>query len=213
MGRIIHYNLLLNFPRTGAPATGRFQDTSATALLDDNSKVWAVWNDNDPHNKHWDALPPLRGGRPDSVKLRPQDHIYLAIGEKYPLGTQPQLTSIQVAVAFGRSLSRGATEVLASPFGAASNPVALFLGQFPTTANPPGMTKESYNYTDKDNSQWTVDWYIIQPGSVTDSAPAQAPHKYTFLVGAIAQTASGTYTFAHDPEVDVGTEQALGVSA
>lgn len=211
MGRIIHYNLLLNVPANNAPANGRFLAKDPNGLLDDNSQVWAVWNDSDPHNKHWEPLPPIPGSRPDSAILHQDDHIYIAIGEKYATnGGSPQVTSVQAAVTFGRALARGASETIASPFGAATNPAALLLGHYPDTTVPPSMTSETYAYPDGQS----VTWYIIQPGSVTDNAPAANRHKYTFMVGVIVTTRSGqTYTFTHDPEVDVGTDQALAQSA
>lgn len=204
MGRTIHYNVLLNIPDAGANATGRFQDTDPNALLDDNSKVWAVFNTSDPSHEHWDPLPALVGGRADSASLQQGDNIFIAFGEKFlQTGGAAKVQSLQVAVTFGRALSRGAAQVNASPFGPNNNPTSLFLAQFTAPT-------ETHNYQDNDPQQtkYTVNWYVLNLGTITD--PARRNHNpYTFIVGALATTATANYSFSHDPEVDVGTDQSL----
>ena len=210
MGRIITYNILFNFPGANGVATGRFQDRGANAQVTDNSRTWQQMI-----NNQWTPLPVLVGGRIDSTLLLNDDQVSIAFGEKRPAGSPRQVQSIQAAVVIARSLDRNAAQGIASPFGSTTNPTTLFIGQ--TTG---GVGSSSlgfagpFSITDKDGSQWTVEFYVLNLGTVTEqvSNPRQPSH-YTAMVAANVQTANGTFSFGHDPEVDVGTEQSMPATA
>ena len=210
MGRTITYNILLNFPGSNGVATGRFQDRGPNAQITDNSRTWQQMI-----NNQWAPLPALVGGRVDSARLLKDDQIGIAFGEKRPAGTARQVQSIQAAVVIGRSLDRNAAQGIASPFGGA-NPTALFIGQ---TSGGEGSATLGFSgpfaVTDQDGSQWTVEFYVLNLGSVTEQvANPRQPSHYTMMVAANVVMANGaTLSFAHDPEVDVGTEQSMPASA
>ncbi|MBL8177055.1 MAG: hypothetical protein JNK48_20445, partial [Bryobacterales bacterium] len=149
--------------------------------------------------------------RADSAKLLTGDEIFIAIGDKHPQGASGSVQSIEVAVTFGRALARGGGQNLATPFSANGGPQALFLGAYPPVQGMSVLSTESYQYQDKDGSLWTVDWWVLPLGAVADAPPSQHQDPFTFMVGArVVTNSQATLYFSHDPEIDVGTEQALG---
>ena len=211
MGRAITYNILFNFPGANGVATGRFQDRGASAQITDNSRTWQQLI-----GTQWSALPVLVGGRVDSTLLLKDDEVGLAFGEKRPAGTDRQVQSVQAAAVIARSLDRNAAQGNASPFGPTTNPTTLFIGQ--TTG---GVSSSSLNFagpfnmTDKDGSQWSVEFYVLNLGAVTEQvANPRQPSHYTVMVAAnVVMTNGTTISFGHDPEVDVGTEQSMPATA
>ncbi|MBS1826980.1 MAG: hypothetical protein JST93_16800 [Acidobacteria bacterium] len=205
MGRTVNYNILFNFPAANGAANGRFQDRGRNAQLTDNSRTWQQMV-----NGNWVAMPSLVGGREDSTVLLKDDQIALAFGEKRPVGAPRQVQSVQVAAIVTRALDRNPTQVAASPFGVAGNPTALFTGQTTGGASSPTLGFAGpFQITDQDGSVWTVEFYVLNLGTVTEQVvnPRQ-PSRYSVVVAANVTTAAGTFSFSHDPEVDVGTEQA-----
>ena len=211
MGRTITYNILFNFPGANGVATGRFQDRGANAQITDNSRTWQQLI-----GGQWSPLPALVNGRPDSALLLSDDSVAFAFGEKRPVGAARQVQSVQAAAVIARSLDRKAAQAIASPFGPSTNPTTLFIGQ--TTGGVSSSTLSfagPFTITDKDGSQWTVEFYVLNLGAVTEQvANPRQPSHYTVMVAANVVIGNGmTISFGHDPEVDVGTEQAMPATA
>ncbi|MFN7936562.1 MAG: hypothetical protein U0R19_24785 [Bryobacteraceae bacterium] len=206
MGRAITYNILFNFPAANAPASGRFQDRGANAQITDNSRTWQQLI-----NNQWTPLPVLVGGRIDSTLLLKDDQVGVAFGEKRLTGMPRQVQSIEAAAVIARSLDRNAAQGIASPFGPATNPTTLFIGQTTGGASSSSMGFSGpFTITDKDGTQWTVEFYVLNLGAVTEQvANSRQPSHYTVMVAANVTTANGTFSFGHDPEVDVGTESSM----
>ncbi len=213
MPRQINYNILLNFPQGNGNATGRFQDKSRNARVDDNSRTWNRFDTT--LNPPWFPMPVLLGQREDSVVLLNSDSIAIAFGEKRLVTRQNpnpprQVANIQVAATISRALDRQPTEATASPFGPRNNPTTLFLGSAPGGSGSSTMDFAGpFSITDNDNSNWIVEFYVLQLGAVTEVVSnVNTPSRYTIMLGAIVQTTGGqTFSFGHDPEVDVGTDQ------
>ncbi|MBL8177054.1 MAG: hypothetical protein JNK48_20440 [Bryobacterales bacterium] len=197
MPRQINFDILFNF----SGRNGRFLDRDPNANDDDNSRFWTSAGANGVRV----PVPPILNRRLDSVTLGTNDTVTVRFGYKQrvrrgdPMPT-PIVQRLDAAVTIGRRLDDGQPpQNIASPFGGV--PQTVFVGSLAT------MELETQQDTDRDGSSDVTFFYKLPLGTVTEAGNSANPSQYAMMIGANVQTANGSFSFGHDPEIDVGTEQ------